>query len=92
LPISGPLSSANDALPWIIFVRDRLKFEQEFPQWQIELIKPIMPFRYLVSGGVSLRNLAPGWSFGFWRQIENALGRWSSQLAMFAHIVLRRLD
>jgi SAM-dependent methyltransferase len=92
LPISGPLSGANDALPWIIFVRDRLKFEQEFPQWQIELIKPIMPFRYLVSGGVSLRNLAPGWSFGFWRQIENALGRWSSQLAMFAHIVLRRLD
>ena len=27
LPTSGPLSGANDALPWIIFVRDRLKFE-----------------------------------------------------------------
>jgi len=92
LPISGPLSGANDALPWIIFVRDRLKFEQEFPQWQIELINPIMPFRYLVSGGVSLRGLAPAWSFGMWRQIENALGRLSNQLAMFAHIVLRRLD
>jgi len=63
--ISGPLSGANDALPWIIFVRDRLKFEQEFPQWQIELINPIMPFRYLVSRGVFLSNLAPGWSFGF---------------------------
>jgi SAM-dependent methyltransferase len=92
LPISGPLSGANDALPWIIFVRDRLKFEQEFPQWQIELIKPIMPFRYLVSGGVSLRGLAPAWSFGMWRQIEKSLGRWSSQLAMFAQVVLRRLD
>ena len=92
LPASGPLSSANDALPWIIFARDRLKFEQEFPQWQIELIKPIMPFRYLLSGGVSLRALVPGWSFGLWRRMENVLGRWNSQLAMFAQIVLRRGD
>ena len=92
LPTGGPLSGANGALPWIILVRDRLKFEQEFPQWRIELIKPIMPFCYLLSGGVSLRGLTPGWSFGWWRHIENALDRWSNQLAMFAQIVLRRLD
>jgi SAM-dependent methyltransferase len=92
LPTSGPLSGANGALPWIIFARDRMKFEQEFPDWRIELIKSIMPFRYLLSGGVSLRSLAPVWSFGVWRQMENALGRWSDQLAMFAQIVLRRLD
>ena len=92
LPSTGPLTGANGALPWIIFARDRVKFEQEFPQWRIELIKPMMPFRYLLSGGVSLRALAPGWSFGLWRQIENALGRWSNGLAMFAQIVLRRLD
>ena len=64
--------------------------QQEFPQWRIETIKPIMPFRYLVSGGVSLRSLAPLWSFGLWRQIENVLGYWSNKLAMFAYIVLRR--
>jgi SAM-dependent methyltransferase len=91
-PTSGPLSGANDALPWIIFVRDRLKFEQEFPKWQIELIKPIMPFRYLISGGISLRSFAPGWSFGLCRYMENALGGCSNQLAMFAQIVLRRVD
>jgi SAM-dependent methyltransferase len=90
LPTSGPLSGANDALPWIIFARDRHKFEQEFPQWQIETIKPIMPFRYLLAGGVSLRSLTPGWSFGLWRQLENILCRWSDKLGMFAHIVLRR--
>src|SRR5262249_46425235 len=90
LPTSGPLSGANDALPWIIFARDRTKFEQEFPQWRIETIKPIMPFRYLISGGVSSRSLTPVWSFGLWRQIENALGYWSNQLAMFAYVVLRR--
>jgi SAM-dependent methyltransferase len=92
LPGSGPLSGANGALPWVIFARDRLRFEQEFPQWRIDLIKPIMPVRYLLSGGVSLRGLTPGWSFGLWRQLENALGRWSSLLAMFAQIVLRRVD
>ena len=92
LPSTGPLTGASGALPWIIFARDRVKFEQEFPQWRIELIKPIMPFRYLLSGGVSLRGFAPGWSFGLWRQIENALGRWHNGLAMFAQIVLRRVD
>jgi SAM-dependent methyltransferase len=92
LPPAGPLSGGNGALPWIIFVRDRLEFEREFPQWHIELVKPIMPFRYLLSGGVSLRNLAPGWSFRFWKGLENGLGRWSDHLAMFAQIVLRRLD
>ena len=51
-----------------------------------------MPFRYLLSGVVSLRNLAPAWSVGLWKQIEGALGRWNNQLAMFAQIVLRRLD
>lgn len=92
LSTTGPLSGANGALPWMIFARDRLRFQQEFPNWQIELIKPIMPFRYLLSGGVSLRELAPGWTFEFWRQIENALGRWCNLLAMFAQIVLRRAN
>jgi hypothetical protein len=92
LSTCGPLSGANDALPWIIFARDRSKFEQEFPDWRIEVIKPIMPFRYLVSGGVSLRSISPGWSFGLWRHIENALGCWSKQLAMFAYILLRHRD
>jgi SAM-dependent methyltransferase len=92
LSTSGPLSGANDALPWMIFVRDRQKFEKEFPRWQIELIQPMMPFCYLLSGGVSLRGFMPGWSFAIWKQIENSLSRWNNQLAMFAQIVLRRLD
>jgi hypothetical protein len=68
-----------------------LKFEQEFPQWQIELIKPMMPFRYLLSGGVSLRAIASGWSLGLWRQIENRpLGQPPSDVP--PQIVLRCLD
>lgn len=89
-PSKGPLSGANGALPWIIFERDRAQFEKEFPELQIRTIKLFMPFRYLLSGGVSLRSLMPGWSFSLWRNVENLLQPWMKSLAMFALIVLRK--
>jgi SAM-dependent methyltransferase len=89
-PRRGPLSGANSALPWIIFERDRTRFEREFPQWQIYTIKPFMPFRYLLSGGVSLRSFVPNWSFPLWRNIENLLQPWMRHLAMFALVVLAK--
>ena len=87
---SGPLSGANGALPWIVFERDRAVFAREFPEWRIDEVRPGMPFRYLVSGGVSMRNLMPGWSFNAWRGAERALQPVMGQLAMFATIVLTR--
>lgn len=89
-PLRGPLSGANGAMPWIIFHRDRARFEREFPQWQIDSIRPCMPVRYLLSGGVSLRSLMPGFTFGFWRGLEWILDPWRDSLAMFAQITLLR--
>lgn len=89
-PARGPLSGANGALPWIVFERDRAQFEREFPQWRIETIKPCLPFRYLVSGGVSLRPLMPGWAAGPWRGLERLFDPWLKTWAMFALIVMRR--
>src|SRR6266851_7114178 len=89
-PSSGPLSGANVALPWIIFERDRAQFEGEFPEWHIQAIDRMMPFRYLVSGGVSLRSLMPGCTFGIWQGFEKLLQPWMDKVAMFARIVLRR--
>jgi len=88
--VSGPLAGANSALPWILFDRDRERFENELPQWAIRSVEPLMPFRYLVSGGVSHRALVPGWSFSLWRALEASLDRWRDQLAMFAALVLER--
>jgi len=90
-PATGPLSGANGALPWIVFVRDRARFEREFPQWKIETIRPFMPLRYLLSGGVSTRGLMPGWTFPAWRLLEDLLQPWMDWGAMFAHIVLRHV-
>ena len=88
----GPLSGANGALPWMVFERDRALFEHEFPSWRVTSIVPIMPFRYLVSGGVSLRSLSPGFSYGVWRALEHALAGYADQLGMFARIVVTRTE
>jgi SAM-dependent methyltransferase len=87
---TGPLSDANSALPWVVFSRDRKLFERKFSQWRIHSIEPNMPFSYLVSGGLSMRSIAPGFSFGAWRWIEKRFERIVPSCAMFARIVLHR--
>jgi SAM-dependent methyltransferase len=89
-PDTGPLSGANGALPWIIFQRDRREFQSGFPELAIREVRPFMPFRYLVSGGVSMRQLMPAATFRLWRRIESWLGRWPQHWSMFAFIHLER--
>ncbi|MCE7530676.1 class I SAM-dependent methyltransferase [Polynucleobacter sp. IMCC 29146] len=84
IPISGPLSGANGSLPWILFHRDLAQFKESFPQLKITKIDLMMPFSYLMSGGVSIRFSAPGFLYRLTRHIESLLNleRW----AMFAYI------
>jgi SAM-dependent methyltransferase len=87
---TGPLTSANGALPWIVFARDRGRFESEFPELVIERIRPFLPFRYLISGGVAMRSLMPGFTHSWWARLEMMLEPCMSSLAMYAFIALRR--
>jgi SAM-dependent methyltransferase len=89
-PSSGPLSGANGALPWIIFQRDRGVFEKEFRELSIQEVAPFMPFRYLVSGGVSMRPLMPEAAFPLWRGFESLLGAWPRAWPMFALVQVTR--
>jgi SAM-dependent methyltransferase len=91
-PEAGPLSGANGALPWIMFRRDRALLERAFPAWRIARVRPFMPLRYLLSGGVSMRSLMPGWSHGFWRAAEGLMSPLARATAMFVHATLRRTD
>jgi SAM-dependent methyltransferase len=91
-PPRGPLSGANQAMPWIIFHRDRSQFKREYPEWEIEEVRLLMPFRYLFSGGLSMRALVPAWSFGLLQILEHGLNPWIDSWAMFAKIVLRRTN
>jgi SAM-dependent methyltransferase len=87
-PARGPLSGANGALAWIVFERDRDRFEREYPQWRIASVEAGMPLRYLISGGMAYRAFSPGWSFETWRWVEKRSGLGP----MFARIVLVRSE
>lgn len=88
---SGPLSGANGALPWILLDRDNKDFRERFPEWEIGQVTPTMPLAYLLSGGVSMRSLMPGWSYKAVRRMESILPPLERSTGMFAFIVLNRV-
>ena len=89
---SGPLSGANIALPWIVLKRDRQRFERLFTGLAVEKIIVEMPFRYLFSGGVSLRTLMPAALYGFWTRVESWLTPFNRSIGMFSRIVVKSLS
>lgn len=88
LTASGALSAANQALPWIVFERDRKKFDELFPALKVISIKYHSPFRYLLSGGVSRKPLVPHWSFSFFTSLEKLLIPFMKYLGMFETITI----
>lgn len=89
---TGPLSSANGALPWIVFCRDRRLFQNEFPQLKIRRLRPHTPLRYLISGGLTLRQLLPGFTYPLIRALEILLWPLNPFLGMFLTIELEKTD
>jgi SAM-dependent methyltransferase len=87
---TGPLSGSNMAIPWIVFVRDRETFAARFPSLHIDRIEPFLPFRYLLSGGVGMRSLMPGFTHGAWAWTEQMLHSQMHWLGLFAFVSLRR--
>ncbi|MGC2239765.1 MAG: methyltransferase type 11, partial [Acidimicrobiia bacterium] len=70
--------------------RDLDQLEQGWPHLRLRSVKPFMPFRYLASGGVSMRSLQPGWLFEMWRRVEKPFGI-EERLAVFAFIIVERI-
>lgn len=89
---TGSMSSANCALPWIVFVRDRRMFENEFQKLQIRNITPHTAFTYLLSGGVSMRSFLPGTAFEPLAAAEAAMGRALKWAAMMMTVEIVRLS
>ncbi|HSU54553.1 MAG TPA: class I SAM-dependent methyltransferase [Candidatus Dormibacteraeota bacterium] len=53
------MMDSNQALSWIVFVRDRAEFERKYPGLTLELVELMPWFTYFVSGGVTMRYLIP---------------------------------
>ena len=85
---SGPLSGANGALAWMVFIRDRLRFERTFPQLRLEQIRTHTPLRYWLAGGLKSWSLLPGWSFPAATRFDHLLTRAFPNSASFMDIEL----
>jgi len=91
LTASGPLSSANSAIPWMIFERDRQLFQDSHPSLRVKQIRSFMPLAYLASGGVSTCLSLPGWSYAILRAAERIVEDRTSALNCFAAITVERV-
>jgi len=87
----GPLSSSNLAIPSIIFFRDRKKFEKEFPLLEITRLRAHTPFRYLISGGLSMKQLLPSFTHSLFKGIEWILSPLNAFIGLFMTIELEKV-
>lgn len=91
-PQRGPMSGANQALSYIVFKRDRERFERTYPGLAIVASKPLTNYvRYLASGGLNFRQLVPDATIGVLRTLERLAAPLSRWLALHHVVVLKRI-
>lgn len=88
----GPLSGANGALPWIVFVRDKNKFNKLFPTLEIVEITYHTPLRYILSGGLSFKSIVPNFLFPFFTATDKFLVSISNEVSMFMTIKIKKTE
>lgn len=88
----GPLSGANGALAWIIFIRDRKKFEQLYPELKIVNITIHSPLRYWLTGGLKKWNLLPDIFFELATAFDQLLVKIWPGFGSFMDIEIEKLE
>jgi SAM-dependent methyltransferase len=89
LPKGGPLSGANGALPWIVFDRDRVLFEDSNHELHLKSVVPLMPVAYIAAGGISTALGLPGFLYKPIRFLERFVLQ--EKGAMFALISIEKI-
>ncbi len=90
-PATGPMNGANQALSYIVFVRDRADYERKHPSLKIahqQLVENHL--RYLLSGGLNFRQLLPDSCTGFVKFLEKLLSPLNRWIALHHIIVIRK--
>lgn len=86
----GPVSDGNGALTWIVFVRDRRRFDALFPGLELVAMRPHSPLTYWLAGGLRQWSLLPDWAYPASRWLDRTLVRASPDLASFVDVEVRR--
>lgn len=55
------MMDSNQALSWMVFVRDQNEYRRRFPRLAVEDKQWLPWLTYLLAGGVTMRNLIPSW-------------------------------
>lgn len=84
------MMDSNQALSWMVFVRDKKRFEAEFPMLEIEETSFTPWLTYLLSGGVTKKYLIPGFLEPLIHLAEKILVPLRPVFALHWHIRLRR--
>ena len=87
---NGPMSNANQALSYVVFLRDRETFLREFPELELIGDYPHTHVWYLASGGVNFRQLVPDSFTGALGLVERLLSPLDRWIALQHTIVLRK--
>ena len=91
-PVKGPMNGANQALSYIVFVRDRELFEQKFPLLRV-VHRSVAPnyLKYLISGGVNFRQLLPNAFIPALSLMEWLLLPFGRLLALHHFVVIKKM-
>ena len=84
------MMDSNQALSWMVFERDRARFEKLYPRLKAEPTAFLPWLAYLLSGGVTMRHLVPGFMNGPIRGMEHLLSPLAPAFALHWHICIRK--
>ena len=86
------MMDANQALTWMVFERDHARFAERFPGLALERKRFLPWFSYLLSGGVTRRNLVPDALVPLIRACDRLLRPIDGIMALHWHLTIRRRD
>lgn len=90
-PAAGPMNGANQAMSYIVFVRDRELYEKEYPCLRIVHQGLVGNYlKYFLSGGLNFRQILPDSSSGLVGLLEKLLSPLNGWVALHHVVVIRK--
>ena len=92
-PTGGVMVGANQALSYIVFIRDQAVFRSKFPNLQIVHLGVLNNYlEYLISGGLNFKQLCPDFLFPLIRFTEFLLTPVVRLFALHHIIVIKKIN
>ena len=84
------MMDSNQALAWIVFVRDRPAFEKAYPSLAIDKLEWVPWLTYLMSGGVTARYFIPRFADPLLIGLEKMLKPLGGVFSLSWHVCIRK--